>query len=159
MNIYEFAMQMERDGEAFYRDLAAKSSSAGVARILNMLAADEVKHYDILKQMAEQSNPEMAQTTILLDAKNQVLGEERLVQGTVDRVAVFPRKVLELALSRRAAAILIAHNHPSGDPTPSRQDRELTSAMKEAARAVEVRFLDHIIMAGDETYSFHQSGG
>jgi len=96
---------------------------------------------------------------ILLDAKNQVLGEERLVQGTVDRVAVFPRKVLELALSRRAAAILIAHNHPSGDPTPSRQDRELTSAMKEAARAVEVRFLDHIIMAGNETYSFHQSAG
>jgi rubrerythrin len=70
MNIYEFAMQMERDGEAFYRDLAAKSTSAGVTRILNMLADDEVKHYDILKQMAEQSNPEMAQTTILLDAKN-----------------------------------------------------------------------------------------
>ena len=84
MNIYEFAMQMERDGEAFYRDLAAKSSSAGVARILNMLAADEVKHYDILKQMAEQSNPEMAQTTILLDAKNvftQMQGTEFDLEG------------------------------------------------------------------------------
>lgn len=96
---------------------------------------------------------------ILLDAKNQVLGQERLVQGTVDRVAVFPRKVLELALSRRAAAILIAHNHPSGDPLPSKQDRELTSAMKRAAKAVEIRFLDHLIMAGDKTYSFHQADG
>ena len=94
---------------------------------------------------------------ILLDAKNQVLGEELLVQGTVDRVAVFPRKVLELALGRRAAAILVAHNHPSGDPTPSRQDRELTSSMQRAAKAVGIRFLDHIIMAGDKTYSFHEA--
>jgi demethoxyubiquinone hydroxylase (CLK1/Coq7/Cat5 family) len=70
MNIFEFAMQMERDGEAFYRDLAVKSANAGVTRILNMLADDEVKHYNILKQMSEQGNPEMAQTTILLDAKN-----------------------------------------------------------------------------------------
>jgi DNA repair protein RadC len=96
---------------------------------------------------------------ILLDAKNQVIGEELLVQGTVDRVAVFPRKVLELALSRRAAAILVAHNHPSGDPTPSKQDRELTTSMERAAKAVGIRFLDHIVMAGNKSYSFRQESG
>jgi rubrerythrin len=70
MNIYEFAMQMEREGEEFYRGLAAKSSSPGITRILTMLADDEVKHYDIVKKMAENANPEMTETTVLADAKN-----------------------------------------------------------------------------------------
>ena len=84
MDIYEFAMQMEQDGEAFYRDLAAKSGSTGVARILNMLADDELKHYGVVKQMAEQSNPGMAETTVLSDAKNifaQMQGAEFSLEG------------------------------------------------------------------------------
>lgn len=70
MNIYEFAMQMEQDGENFYRDLAAKSSHSGVKRILTMLADDEVKHYNTVKEMAQNANPDMAGTTILAGAKN-----------------------------------------------------------------------------------------
>ena len=70
MNIYEFAMQMEQDGERFYRDLASQSTHSGVTRILTMLADDEVKHYHIVKAMAEKIGPTMAKTTILDDAKN-----------------------------------------------------------------------------------------
>jgi rubrerythrin len=76
---------MERDGKAFYRDLAARSSSSGITRILNMLADDEVKHYGILKQMAEQAAPEMTETTILADAKNvfaEMQGAEFDLEGT-----------------------------------------------------------------------------
>ena len=74
MNIYEFAMQMEQDGERFYRDLASKSNNPGVAQILNMLADDEVKHYNIVKALAEKSNPSMAQTSILKNARNVFAG-------------------------------------------------------------------------------------
>jgi rubrerythrin len=84
MDIYEFAMQMEQDGEAFYRDLAAKSGNTGVTRILNMLADDELKHYGIVKQMSEQSSPQMAETTVLSDAKNifaQMSGTEFSLEG------------------------------------------------------------------------------
>ena len=69
MNIYEFAMQMERDGERFYRSLADKAESAGIKRILTLLADDEVKHYDAVKKMAEEASPEMADTEILSEAK------------------------------------------------------------------------------------------
>jgi rubrerythrin len=78
MNIFEFAMQMEQDGERFYRDLASQSTHPGVARILTMLADDEVKHYNIVKAMAENTSPEMAKTAILDDAKNVFAG----IKGT-----------------------------------------------------------------------------
>ena len=69
MNIYEFAMKMERDGERFYRNLADKAESAGIKRILILLADDEVKHYDAISEMAEKTSPEMADTEILSEAK------------------------------------------------------------------------------------------
>jgi rubrerythrin len=70
MSIYEFAIQMEKDGEAFYRELATKSENVGIVRILTMLADDEAKHCDVLQQMATQASPEMPETSVLTDAKN-----------------------------------------------------------------------------------------
>ena len=74
MNIYEFAMQMEQDGERFYRNLASQSTHSGVTRIMTMLADDEVKHYNIVKALADKTSPTMAKTTILDDAKNVFAG-------------------------------------------------------------------------------------
>jgi len=73
MNIYEFAMQMERDGETFYRELAAQSST-GVKRILTMLAEDEVKHYGVVRDMAQEAIPEMTESSVLADARNVFAG-------------------------------------------------------------------------------------
>jgi rubrerythrin len=71
MNIYEFAMKMEQDGEAFYREMAAQTSAEGVQRILNMLADDEVKHYNVVKQMRDQAAaPQMEDTAVLSLARN-----------------------------------------------------------------------------------------
>ena len=70
MNIFEFAMQMEKDGEAYYRELAQKSPEKGLATILTMLAEDEVKHYQVLKEMSRKSNPKLIETNVLNDAKN-----------------------------------------------------------------------------------------
>lgn len=84
MSIYEFAMQMEQDGERFYRDLATKASSPGIARILTMLADDEVKHYGVVKAMAEDPSREMIATTVLSDAKNvfqEMEGTELSLEG------------------------------------------------------------------------------
>jgi rubrerythrin len=71
MNIYEFAMKMEQDGEAFYREMADQTSAEGVQRILNMLADDEVKHYHVVKQMRDQAiAPQMEDTAVLSQARN-----------------------------------------------------------------------------------------
>ncbi len=70
MDIFEFAMQMEQDGEKFYRDLAEKSDDKGLARILIMMAEDEVKHYNILKEMHEKKEVQLEDTSVLANAKN-----------------------------------------------------------------------------------------
>ena len=74
MDIYAFAMQMEQDGERFYRELAAQNASEGMRQILTMLADDEVKHYQVVKALAERTDAEMVSTTVLADARNVFAG-------------------------------------------------------------------------------------
>lgn len=85
-------------------------------------------------------------------------GVERLEEGTIDRAAVYPRRVVEAALRRRAAAVVLAHNHPNGDVKPSEQDKLLTRAVVLAAETVHLRILDHIIVSPDEVFSFRKAG-
>ncbi len=83
---------------------------------------------------------------ILLNTKGFVLGIETLFRGGVDRVEVFPREVFRPAVARSAASIVVAHNHPSGDPQPSRQDRELTRRLESCGELMGIPVLDHVIV-------------
>lgn len=91
---------------------------------------------------------------LLVDPKNGVLGHEVLAQGTADEALLYPRKVVERALATRASGVLLGHNHPSGDPTPSDADRSLTANVAHALAAVGLRFLDHIVVGSTGHYSF-----
>ena len=93
-----------------------------------------------------------------VNAKNAVMATECLQRGTVDQSVVYVRKVIERALAHKASGFIVVHNHPSGDPTPSDQDRELTQALKAAAATVGVRFLDHLIIGEGAPFSFKASG-
>jgi DNA repair protein RadC len=85
-------------------------------------------------------------------------GVERLHEGTIDRSAVYPRRVIEAALRRGAFALVLAHNHPSGVVTPTEHDKALTRAIVMGAETVNVRVLDHLIVSADETFSFRKAG-
>lgn len=85
-------------------------------------------------------------------------GVEELEQGTVDRAAVYPRRVIESALRRGAAAIVLAHNHPNGNVTPSEHDKLLTRAIVLAAETVHLKVLDHLIVSIDEVFGFRKAG-
>ncbi len=85
-------------------------------------------------------------------------GVERLEEGTIDRAAVYPRRVVEAALKRGAAAVVLAHNHPNGDVQPSEQDKLLTRALVLAAETVNLRILDHLIVSADQAFSFRRAG-
>ena len=85
-------------------------------------------------------------------------GVETLEEGTVDRAAVYPRRVMEAALRRGAASVVAAHNHPSGDVTPSEQDKVLTRALVLAATSLQLKVLDHLIVSADEVFSFREAG-
>jgi DNA repair protein RadC len=84
-------------------------------------------------------------------------GVETLEEGTIDRAAVYPRRVVEAALRRGAAAIVLAHNHPNGQAAPSEQDKLLTRAITLAADTVSLRVLDHLVVTADATFSFRKA--
>jgi DNA repair protein RadC len=85
-------------------------------------------------------------------------GVDTLEEGTIDRAAVYPRRVIEAALRRGAAALVFAHNHPNGDVRPTEQDKVLTRALVLAATMVHIKVLDHLIVSPDYVFSFRQEG-
>ncbi len=95
---------------------------------------------------------------IYLNVKNEVMDYEVIQEGTVDRSVVYPRRVAEKALRRRAASVIVVHNHPSGHPDPSPEDRRITRELVEALRPLEIRLLDHIIVGKRGYFSFRERG-
>jgi DNA repair protein RadC len=85
-----------------------------------------------------------------LDAQNRLITTEELFRGTLTQTSVYPREVVKRALAHNAAAVILAHNHPSGVAEPSAADVSLTRVLKEALNLVDVRLLDHFIVAGTE---------
>lgn len=96
---------------------------------------------------------------LLLDAQNRLIDCVEMFRGTLTQTSVYPREVVKLALERNAAAVVFAHNHPSGVPEPSSADEALTRSLKSALALVDVRVLDHFIVAGTATpVSFAERG-
>ncbi len=93
-----------------------------------------------------------------LDAQHRVIGCEELFRGTLTQTSVYPREIVKAALKANAAAVIFAHNHPSGVAQPSQADELLTRNLKEALALVEVKVLDHFIVAGNQTLSFAERG-
>ncbi|HCP6193940.1 TPA: hypothetical protein OE107_002243 [Pseudomonas aeruginosa] len=81
-----------------------------------------------------------------------------MFRGTIDSASVYPREVLKEVLKLNAAAVILSHNHPSGSPEPSQADKILTQRLKDALTMVDVRTLDHVIVAGGDTMSFAERG-
>lgn len=95
---------------------------------------------------------------LFLDNRHRVLVFEELFQGTLNGTAVYPREVVKQALKYNAAAVILAHNHPSGVAEPSRADEQLTSRLKEALALVDIRLLDHLVVGDGEMVSFSERG-
>jgi DNA repair protein RadC len=95
---------------------------------------------------------------LFLDVKNRLIAGEELFRGTLTHTSVYPREVVKAALAHNAASIIVAHNHPSGSPEPSAADHALTRALKQAADLLDIRLLDHFVVAGALVYSFAEHG-
>ena len=95
---------------------------------------------------------------IFLNAKNRIIGEEVQQRGSVNAVAIHPGEVMRSAVLKGATALILVHNHPSGDVTPSRADIEVTRKIAEALAAVEIRLIDHFIVSKSLVFSFNDHG-
>lgn len=95
---------------------------------------------------------------IFLNAKLKLIGEEVQQRGTVNHVSVHPREVIKSAINGGASALILAHNHPSGDTTPSKADIDITRQITEAAKLVGIKVIDHVIVSKNTVYSFKDHG-
>lgn len=95
---------------------------------------------------------------MFLDSQNHVVGIEDLFQGTVNASAVYPREIVQKAISHNAAALIFVHNHPAGNPQPSDNDKQITQDLVFAGNIVQVKVLDHIIIGDNRYFSFADAG-
>lgn len=104
------------------------------------------------------SRPYEVFAALFLDAQHRLIAMEELFRGTLSQTSVYPREIVIRALHHHAAAVVLAHNHPSGSVEPSRADEALTQTLKAALALVDVRVLDHVIVAAGQTLSMAQRG-
>jgi DNA repair protein RadC len=160
---------------ADYRELRA-IKGLGDAKIATLLATIELSKRYLREQLEQRRairNPEDVYqllahsmrdldhevfTVFFLTSKNEILAIEELFRGTINTSAVHPREVVKRALQHGAAALICAHNHPSGNPEPSPQDRMLTRELKEACRLMEIALLDHLVIGHNRYWSFAEHG-
>lgn len=121
-----------------------------------IFADDRTVERYLFAQMAYSLNEQAR--LLLLDAKNGLLRDDLVALGTVDRVNISPRELVRRALDVGAAGMILAHNHPSGDPTPSGSDVTITRDIFHAARLFDIRLLDHIVVGRLGCYSFRANG-
>ena len=105
-----------------------------------------------------QHRPREIFAVLFLDSRNRLLAFDELFQGTLNQTAVYPREVARRALEHNAAAVILAHNHPSGEVEPSSADRLLTQALQQALRCLDIAVLDHVIVAAGRRFSFAEQG-
>jgi len=105
-----------------------------------------------------QTYPHEVFACLFLDNRNRVIAFEKMFYGTIDGASVYPREVVRMALKKNAAAIIFAHNHPSGVAEPSEADRHLTRKLQDALALVDVRVLDHLVIGDGESVSFAERG-
>ena len=92
--------------------------------------------------------------TLFLDVKNRLIATEKMFKGTVSSSVVYPREIVKRAIKKDASSVILVHNHPSGDPTPSPEDKRITRDVVDALEAVDIKVLDHIIIGDNKYFSF-----
>jgi len=144
--------------------------SASLIRLLKELygtyLAENIMEHDILSSPEAVLNfvrvklsglTNEAFMVIYMNVKNEVIEHTLLHEGIVDNVAVYPRRIIESALTHHASGIILVHNHPSGNTMPSGEDRVLTQEIAEAANTLDIRVLDHLIVGKDGYFSFMEN--
>lgn len=148
-------------GPAKYAQLQAVMELARRSLTEDLQAGEVLSSPQAVKQYLQlllAKKPYESFAVLFLDVKNRLIAAEELFRGTLMHTSVYPREVVKAALGHNAASVILSHNHPSGTPEPSAADRNLTNALKQALGLVDIRVLDHFVVAGRHVYSFAEHG-
>lgn len=154
-------VQVKGVGRAVALELKLVEASAHRLARARVMQRQVISSWDALLDFCHttMSHRETEQFRVLfLDRKNVLIADEEQASGTVDHVPVYPREVAKRALELNASALILVHNHPSGDPTPSEADIEMTRAVDEALRALGIVLHDHLIVGKSRELSFKSEG-
>jgi DNA repair protein RadC len=147
--------------------LAHSGEADSVLAAAHEILATRMKHGDALNSPAAvrdylrlllHNREHEVFVVVLLDAQNRVFATEELFRGTLTQTSVYPREVVKLALRHNAAGVIFAHSHPSGEAEPSQADQLLTTSLKQALALVDIKVLDHFIVASGSALSFSERG-
>jgi len=148
-------------GPAKYAQLNAVIELARRAISDELLSGESICSPQAAKQylrLAMAGRPYESFHVLFLDVRNRLIAARELFRGTLTHTSVYPREVVREALTRNAASVMLAHNHPSGTPEPSEADMLLTRALVQALALVDIRILDHFVVAGHRVHSFAENG-
>ncbi len=153
--------QMHGVGEAVIVELKVVEAAAHRLARSRVIQREVISSWDALLDycqttLAHKDTEEFR--VLFLDRKNTLVADEAQGTGTVDHVPVYPREIVKRALELQASAIILVHNHPSGDPTPSIEDREMTTKISEAAKALGIGLHDHLVVGKSREVSFRAEG-
>jgi DNA repair protein RadC len=136
-------------------ELARRAIGEQLQAGANLSSPDLVKRYLRIKLGGQRHE---SFVVLFVDVKNRLIADRELFRGTLTHTSVYPREVVKAALACNAASVMFAHNHPSGSPEPSEADLRLTRALTQALALVDVRVLDHFVVAGPLVHSFAEHG-
>jgi len=153
--------QMHGIGEAVITEIKIVEAAAHRLARTRVLRREVVSSWDALLDYCRttMAHKETEQFRVLfLDRKNTVIADEEQASGTVDHVPVYPREIVKRALELQSSALILVHNHPSGDPTPSGEDRTMTQKIAAAADALGIVLHDHLVIGKAREVSFRAEG-
>lgn len=136
-------------------EMARRALAEQIKQGAIMDSPQSVKDY---LRLSMRSIPHEIFVVIFLDAQHRTIANEELFRGTLTQASVYPREVIKRALFHNAAAVILAHNHPSGVAEPSKADEMLTQSLKQALALVDVRVLDHFVIGSEDVVSFAERG-
>jgi DNA repair protein RadC len=139
-------------------DILQMAQQLAMSRLSKGRAMTEPRHVFSHLQTLLQYHEYEVFAVLLLDSKHRVIGFRELFRGTLDGASVYPREVVRIALEHNAAAVILVHNHPSGDPEPSQADRTLTTTLKNALDMIGTRILDHVVVGCEGCVSLSERG-
>ncbi|MCU7994470.1 DNA repair protein RadC [Shewanella glacialipiscicola] len=136
-------------------ELARRVAQENLQRGQILTNPDLTRDY-LMRQLADR--PYEVFAVLLLDSQHRVIQFVELFRGTIDSASVYPREVVSLVLEKKAAAVIVCHNHPSGIAEPSQADRRITERLKNALATIDVSLLDHMVVGDQEIVSFAERG-
>jgi len=138
----------------FLKDIAIRYLKSGIYNKNLVSSPQDV--YNYLKVSLKGMANEIFKA-LFLDTRNHLISEGIMQEGTINKSVVYPRRIVEQALENHSAGLIIAHNHPAGSLTPSKDDMQITKVIADALKTVDIRLLDHVIIGGNGYFSFKEN--